>query len=83
MTHHFMFKTDAGDVVDFTVMPEAISSLSPTYRSAILWNMDRQMEMEMPPIKPEHVPRYHAWTTEVLACAMSKVKRRLYVKAKK
>jgi hypothetical protein len=83
MTHRFLFRTEHGEVVEMTVMPDAIAKLPSMSRSAILWNMDRQMEFQMPPMPMSQVIRYNSWTTEVLACAVSKVKRRLYAKAKK
>ena len=83
MTHRFLFRTEHAEVVEFDVSPENIASCSPSQRSSILWQLDRRMNEETPLLHPSNLPRYHAWTTEVLACAMSKVKRRLYKKVKK
>jgi hypothetical protein len=78
-----MFKTDAGEVVHFHIDPQRYANLSPTMRRDLLWRLDRYMNEQVPLLHPSNLPRYHAWTTEVLACAVSKVKRRLYAKAKK
>jgi hypothetical protein len=83
MTHRFLFRTEHGEVVEMTVMPDAIAACPACHRSMLLWNLDRHMNEETPVLKPDQLPRYHAWTTEVLDCAVSKVKRRLYVKDKK
>jgi hypothetical protein len=83
MTHRFLFRTEHGEVVCFAVDPDNIAALKASDRSALLWSLDRRMNEETPLLHPSNLPRYHAWTTEVLACAVSKVKRRLYKKVVK
>jgi hypothetical protein len=83
MTHRFLFRTEHAEVVCFAVDPDNIAACKASDRSALLWQLDKSMNEETPLLHPSKLPRYHAWTTEVLACAVSKVKRRLYVKAKK
>lgn len=83
MTHRFFFKAESGEVVRFDVKPDMIAGWNASGRAEFLWHLDRYLNQQTPELKPEHLCIYQAWTTQVLACAVSKVKRRLYVKAKK